>query len=159
MSCLRLCKAALWSQGWCSAHKHWGFLLGVRPLWNHFRATLLKNGQFCQETEIVPGLMLWKGEAGEKETPCPLPSTTSEGHSPWFFLLYFPTKFPLLKIQLDSVPVASPWVFYAGYKSFTSLTTLQCCRVQGGERVCAATCLLVKLLSVSSFQISEPPLP
>lgn len=137
-----MCKVALWSQGWYPACKPWGFLLGVKWLWNHL-SHIIKNSQFSQETEIGPGSMLWKGKVENKETPCPLYSTQKE-HSPQFFLLYLSTKFSLLKIQWDPVRsalVVSHGCFYAGYKSLTSLKTLECVDMRMHE----ATLLLAKL--------------
>lgn len=57
-------------------------------------------------------------------------------------------------------PCGIPWVFYASYKSLTSLTTLECAvwrQARGFTQ--AKRCLLAKWLNVSSLQISEPTRP
>lgn len=125
----------LWSPGWCPAYKYGGFLWGVRWLWNHFRAILLKpvlpRNTDSSRVDVV------KGEAEEKDTM--LNSFNTNGTFPsWFFPLNFFTKISLLKIQWDPMrvcPCGAPWVFYASYKSLTSFTIPECavCRQMRGS--------------------------
>lgn len=87
-----------------------------------------------------------------RKTLCQLLSTPKTRSPLGSFSLYIFTQFPLLKVQGDPIRFCScgiPECFNAGNKSLTSLTTLsvQC----AGPWVYAATFLLAKSLSVSSF--------
>lgn len=149
----------LWSPGWCPAYKYGGFLWGVRWLWNHFRAILLKpvlpRNTDSSRVDVV------KGEAEEKDTM--LNSFNTNGTFPsWFFPLNFLQKSLSSKfseILWESVPVAPPGCFMPAinHSIASQSQNVQCAgRWEGPHRWEVFTS---QWLNGSSFQISEPACP